>query len=203
MPLKALVIVIIILTVLMLLPLGFDGGYSGGRLTLGVRLGFLNIRLSPEMLKAPKLRKPKKTVIKEEPVTEKKRKEKVPMTRKELIRLAKIGLKALSRLRRKLRVDYIRIHYTFATGDPFTTAMGYGYSSAALSAVLPLLDEAFNIGERDINTSFDFLGEKPVFDCWLTMTIQVWEVLYVAAAFGIDYLKLKHKHKNEDRIRKE
>lgn len=200
---KAFVIVILILTVLLLIPIGVDGGYSGGKLVLGLRLGLLNLRIFPGSPKHKKLKKPKKTEVKKKPSTGETTKEKVPLDKNELISIAKIGLKALGRLRRKLHVDYLRIRYTFATDDPFNTAMGFGYSSAALGAIMPLVENAFDIGERDIGTSFDFLGNKPVFDCWLTLTIQVWEVFYIAIAFGIDYLKLKYKHKREDRIRKE
>ncbi len=119
------------------------------------------------------------------------------------MRLAKLGLKTLGRLRRKLHVDYLRIRYTFASDDPFKTAMGFGYSSAVLGSIVPLFDNAFNITERDIGTSFDFLGEEPAFDCWLTLSIQVWEVFYISAAFGIDYLKLRYRQKRDDRTRKE
>ncbi len=202
-PLKALIIVVLILTVLMLVPLGVDGGYRGERLILGIRVGFLNIRVSPEMLKPMRLKKPKKTIKEKESRTGEVEKKKVPFDKEELFRLAKIGLKALGRLKRKLHIDYLRIHCTFAADDPFTTAIGFASSSAALSSIVPLIDEAFDIGERDIGASFDFLSDRPVFDLWLTITIQVWEVFYIAIAFGFDYLKLKHRRNKEDRIRKE
>ena len=196
---KVLVIVLLVLTVLLLIPVGVDGGYSGERLILGIRVGFFNIRIFPKAKKRsePKIPKnPRKT--KDE--KEKKQKFRLPSDRKELESLIKIVLRALGRFRRKLRVDYLRIRYTFASEDPFTTAMGFGYSSAALGSIIPLVENAFDIGRRDIGTSFDFLSDKPVFDCWLTMTIQIWEVLYIAIAFGIDYLKLRHRQKREDRI---
>ncbi len=200
---KAFVIVILILTVILLIPLGVDCGYSGGKLVFGIRLGFFNIRLYPGKLTHRKPKVPRNKPVKKKPRQEDMQKEKVPLDKKELFRIAKIGLKALGRMRRKLHVDYLRIRYTFATDDPFNTAMGFGYSSAALGAIIPLFERAFDIGERDIGTSVDFLSDRPVFDCWITLTIQVWEVFYVATAFGIDYLKLKHKRKSEDRIRKE
>lgn len=200
---KALIIVILILTVLALVPLGIDGGYSGEKLVFGLRIGFLNVRIFPRRLPYIKFKTPKKTVLKKKSRTGDVQKEKVPLNKKELFRVAKIGLKALGRLRRRLHVDYLRIRYTFATDDPFNTAMGFGYSSSALSAIMPLFDNAFDIDKRDIGTSFDFLSDKSVFDCWITLSMQVWEILYVAAALGIDYLKIKYKHRKEDRIRKE
>ncbi|PKM73864.1 MAG: hypothetical protein CVU91_02115 [Firmicutes bacterium HGW-Firmicutes-16] len=199
---KAFVIVILILTVLLLIPLGVDCGYSGGKLVFGIRLGFFNVRLYPGKLTHQKRRTPKKKSVKKKQRQGDTQKEKVPLDRKELFDLIKT-LKVLARLRRKLHVDYLRIRYTFATDDPFNTAMGFGLSSSAMGAVMPLIENAFDIGERDIGTSFDFLSDRPVFDCWLTLTIQVWEVFYIALAFGTDYLKFNHKRKREDRIRKE
>ncbi len=205
---RALVIVLLVLTVLLLTPLGIDGGYKGKALILGIRIGFLNIRVFPRKKKhaKPKIPKKKKTPTQtgeasEPNGTEKKGKKQ--FDKETLKGLVKPALKALGRFRKKLHVDYLRIHYTFATDDPYKTAMGFGMSSVALGTILPLVENAFNIEERDIGTSFDFLSDKPEFDCWITTTIQVWEVLYIAIAFGIDYLKLKIKQKREARKGKE
>ena len=196
---------LLVLTVLLLIPLGIDGGYNGEKLILGVRIGLLNIRIFPRAPRhaEPKIQKKKVRKTRNGTQLPEKPSEKKPQMMKEYMALAKIGLKTLGRLRRKLHVDFFRLHYTFATDDPFNTAVGYGMSSAALGAIMPLLDEAFDIDERDIGTSFDFLSDRPAFDCWMTLTIHVWEVFYIAIAFGIDYLKLKLQQKKEDRMRKE
>lgn len=192
------------LTVLLLIPLGIDGGYNGKKLILLVRIGLLNIRIFPRAPKHTELKNPKRIEkTKNRKHLSKKSPQKKPQTMKAYKALAKIGLTTLGRLRRKLHVDYLRIHYTFATDDPFNTAVGFAMSSAVLGAIMPLVDEAFDTDERDIGTSFDFLSDRPTFDCWITLTIHVWEVFYIAIAFGIDYLKLKLRQKKEDRMRKE
>ena len=203
-PLKTLVIVLLILTVLLLTPLGIDGGIKGKNVILAIKAGFLNIRVFPKKKRQaePKIslkRKKRKPSRK----TAKAGEQKKPLTKTELISLIKIGLKALGRFKRKLRVDYLRIRYTFASDDPFNTAIGFGASSAVLSSVIPLVDSAFDIGERDIGTSFDFLSDKPVIDIWITTTIQVWEIFYIAIAAGIDYLRFKMKQKRDLRKGKE
>lgn len=199
-PLKALIIVLLILTVLLLTPVGVDGGYDGKNLVLAARLGFLNIRILPMRKKPKKLKisKPKKD-RKKSADDDAEPKKKKSFDFKEIKKLIPIALKALGRFRRKLRIDYLRIHYVFATDDPFKTAMGFGASSAALSTILPLIDNAFEINERDVGTSFDFSSNKSSYDVWLTMDIRIWEVFYIAIAFGIDYLKLKRKEKREDK----
>ena len=202
---KTLIIVLLVMTVLLLTPLGIDGGYNGKSLILGIRVGLFNIRVLPrkKKLTKPKIPKKKKMPKKPEESSDTGKKAKKPFDIKTLKSLIKPALKALGRFRKKLRLNYIRIHYTFASDDPYKTAMGFGMSSAALGSILPLVENAFDIGERDIGTSFDFLSDKPVFDCWITTTIQVWEILYIAIAFGIDYLKLKLKQRKDDREGKE
>lgn len=197
---KALIIVLLILTVLMLIPLGIDGGYREGRLILGVRAGMLNIRLLPGRKKWPglkKLKKKKNRNAAPEPEEETPKKKKLP-DRKKLTELIKMALKALGRFRRKLSIDFIRIRFTVAADDPFSTAMGYGAAGAALSALVPLIEEAFVIEERDISVSMDFLSGRAFFEFWITASIHVWEIFYIAAAFGIDWLKMKKTYKRKD-----
>ena len=202
---RTIIVVFLVLTVLLLTPLGVDGGYSGKSLILGLRIGFFNIRIMPRKKKQVKPKIPKKKKVPKH-TAENAKAEKTPKKSfdiKEIKPLIKPALKALGRFRKKLRLDYLRIHYTFASDDPFKTAMGFGISSAALGGVLPLVENAFDIGERDIGTSFDFLSDEARFDCWITTTIHIWEILYIAIAFGIDYLKLKFRQKREDRKGKE
>ena len=202
---KAFVIVLLVLTVLLLVPLGIDGGYSGEKLILRVRIGFLSIRIFPSSEKhaQPKIKKKKVKKRKLKPQRLENAPEKKKRTFIDYKALVKMGLKTLGRLRKKLHVDYLRLHYIFATDNPFDTALGFGLSSAALGAIMPLVDEAFVIDERDIGTSFDFISDRPAFDCWITLTIHVWEVFYIALAFGIDYLKLILWQKKEERMRKD
>lgn len=205
---EALIIVLLVLTVLLIIPVGIDGGYNGKSLILGIKIGFFNIRLLPKKKKPYKLekrKKPKKQKKQTEPNEnkEKEPKQKKPFDKEQLRSLVKFALKALGRFRKKLRVNYLRVHYTCASGDPFATAMGFGASNAVLNTIVPLLDDAFIIDRRDIGTSYDFLSDKPVFDFWITMTIQIWEILYIAIAFGFDLLMMKIKQKRKGQKRKE
>lgn len=197
---KALVIVLLVLTVLLLIPLGIDGGYRNGSLILGLKIGFLNLRLLPGRKRHREPKPPKISRLKRK---KKPKNEKKLLIHSDIKELALIALKALGRLRRRLQVDYLRFRYTLVGGNPFSTALGYGAGNAILGLFVPLFDRAFVIRERDIGLDFDFLSNGQSIDCWLTMTIQIWELLYVAAALGLDFLKIKWKHKKQDRLRKE
>ncbi len=202
---KALIIVLLVLTVLLIVPLGIDGGYNGKSLILGIKIGLFNIRVLPKKEKPLKLEKQRKPKKQKEPAKNKgkEQKQKEPLDKEQIRKLVKAALRALGRFRKKLRINFLRVHVTFATSDPFATAMGFGASNAVMSTIVPLIDDAFIIEKRDIGTSFDFLSDKPVFDFWITTTIQIWEILYIAIAFGLDLLKMKIKQKCKDRKRKE
>lgn len=181
---KTFLIIFIILSVLLLIPCGIDAGYDGRAFHLYARFGFINLKLFPKKEKPLKPKPPKPAKDKKE-----KKKEKPPMGKDEIFALIKMGLKSLGRFKRRLSVNYLRLHYTAAAGDPFKAAMAYGLGSTFMGTVVPLAEGAFNIKERDFSVSVDFLAEKPVFDFRLITSIQIWEILYIAFAFGIDFLK--------------
>ena len=192
-----LIIIFSVLSIISLLPLGIDGGYSGGALSLNIKLGPIIIKLFPRAQK-PKTAKPKKE--KNVPSDEaQKEKSKKPMDKTMLLGIIKEGFRAISRFRRKLSIDYFRFHYVFASDDPFETAVGFGRASAVTGVFLPMIDAAFNVKQRDVGFSMDFLADKPIIDVWITATIQVWELIYIAGAFGIGFLKLKRKENQENR----
>lgn len=193
---KTLLIILIVLTVIALLPFGVDGGLRGKKLFLSIKVGFLNIRILPNKEKRIKtfvLKKLRKTGKTDDFAEHDEKKSKKGFETKRMLDIIKPALKALGRLRRKLTVDYLRIHCTVATGDPAGTALAYGIASSAMGTVVPLVDSAFDIRNRDVGISFDFLSDAAGFDFWLTASFQVWEIIYIAAAFGIDLLKQKRK----------
>lgn len=196
---KVLLIIIIVLTVIALLPLGVDGGYKNGTYDLHLKIGFISFRILPEKKKKIKPKKIKKKKEKPEKEETAELKEKKRFDIRERFGIIKLALKALGRFRKKLSVDYIRVHYAFASNDPFKTAFGFAMANATVGAVFPLLDGAFKIKERDFIITTDFLAERPVIDAWLTASIRIWEIIYIAAAFGIDYLKHKIRQKRLSR----
>ena len=197
----AIIIIIAILSIIMLLPLGIDGGYCQGTVSVNAKIGPLLIKILPshkkEKQKSLKPKKEKNKKTKDEKKVDKK--SKIPMDKGFLLGIIKEGLRALSNFRRKLSMDYFRFHYIFASDDPFNTAIGYGKASAITGILMPFIDNAFNIKEKDFGYHCDFFIEKPVIDIWLTATIRVWELIYIAGVFLTAALKLYIKNRRKDR----
>ena len=189
---KAFFIVLLVLTVLALLPIGVSGGWATGQnVTLDVCIGFIRLHILPKKNAEPKAAKPAK------PKKEKKKGGLASLSKKGKLALVKAVLRALSRFREKLCVEYLRFHFTMASPDPFKTAMGFGISSGVAAGFVPLLDNAFDIEHRDVGPAFDFTSTKPRTDLWITASILLWQVIYIAAVLGIDYLKIKKQYATE------
>ncbi len=197
---KALIIILLILLLILLLPVGADAAFdnAGGRVR--VRAGPFSFKVfSLPKEEKPKKKKKKDRKPKEEKEKHKKEHRKKKLTVKDILAIAKMGLRALGRFFRHLSVDLVRLHLVFGGDDPYSSAMNYGYLSAGLGAVTPLAERAFRIKKRDIELGVDFDRPDLGYDVRLILTIQIWEILGIAFAFLFAFLKYKLKQRREQR----
>ncbi|NLT14173.1 MAG: DUF2953 domain-containing protein [Clostridiales bacterium] len=122
----------------------------------------------------------------------KQRKEKKEKARESVIKAGRLeSLKAqlpslkqaLSRLKRKLLIKELSIHYMAAGADPAATAMYFGAASAGYGMILPLIENNFNIKNRDLRTSVSFEAAEPYIYVKAILSLAVWEAVYVV--FGV------------------
>ena len=162
----------LVLTALNLLPVGVDAAYADDVFSLSARIGPFRRRLLPKPPEKPK-------------------KKSAPPDLKTILGLAKLGLQALDRFRQKLRVQLLRLVFVSGAPDPYDTALEFGYVNAALGALTPLAERALRIEERDIQTGVDFQAEQPRIDARIVCTIRIGQIVVIALAFGIGFLKQK------------
>ena len=168
--------VALVLTVLNLLPVGVDAAYADDVFSLAARIGPFRLRLLPNPPDAkPKKKKPPK------PKKEKPKKKSAPPDIRTILALAKLGLQALDRFRQRLREQLLRLVF--------------GYVNAALGALTPLAERALRIDERDIQTGVDFQAEQPRIDARIVCTIRIGQIVVIALAFGVGFLKQKRNAK--------
>ena len=159
-----------ILLILALLRLGIMVEYGKNGFKAWAQVGFLLITIYPEKVKRVKK------------VKEKKKTDMMPGSLKEFLDILPPIKNMLSRLRRKLLIKRLEIHYTAASKDPSNTAMIYGTANAAVSLIVPFLEEKFKIKNRDIQIFADFESEEQKIYVKTAITIAVWEVFYIAFA---------------------
>ncbi len=93
---------------------------------------------------------------------------------------------------RHIHIDDLAVYYTSAGDDPFDTVMNFGYVSAGMGVLTPILN-GLKVKNRDLRCDVDFSLDKPVIYIRAALNIAVWEILYVVfrlvAKFLSRYIK--------------
>jgi hypothetical protein len=175
----ALAIVIAVIILILLLRFGVSVEYGSYGLIVLARFGPLKLSVYPgkeikekkEVAKKPKKAKPEKAPDEKKPGMLKTLQDMVPAIKT-----------TLNRLRRRLLIKNLTLHYIAAGDDPSKTAMMFGASSAAFGGILPLLESNFRIKRRDLRASADFEAAQQYIYVYATVSLAVWEALYIAFA---------------------
>jgi len=203
----ALAIVISSLVLIALLRFGVIVEYSEAGFMMWAKAGFLRFKIiDPEKEKKPKEKKKKKPKKKEE-----KTKAFKPGL-KDVIKIIKTVRNALSRLRRRLLIKQLTLHFTSANDDPAKTAIMFGRANAVFYTITPIMKRNFRIKKTDLRASTDFEGKEQKIYAKIIISIAVWEVFYILFAFlpllgllfkgstkKIEDTKQKNKRKDEEK----
>ena len=197
-------ITLTILFLLAILPLGASVLYDEGGARVRIVAGPLKIQVFP-LKKKPKKDKSKQ----EKPKKEKKPKpvrepgepgysgepEKKGGSWTDFLPLVRVALDLLNDLRRKLRVNHLKLHLTMAADDPCDLAVNYGRMNASLAGLLTQLERFLVIKKRDVHVDCDFTATQTVILARLDLTITLGRILSIAVVYGIralmTYLKIK------------
>lgn len=201
-----LVLIIILLVVLVFfVPYGVDASYMGGAFTLRVKAGFLRFTLFPRkekprseaQLRRQEQRRAKRAARKAEKEAAAAAAPPKPKKKPDihfLLALAKMGLRAVKRLFRSFSIDFLLLHYVAATKDPYDTAMQYSYLGAAFHAISAMAGKSIRVKKSDVWLDADFVNETPQIEARLVLSLQLYKVVALAAAFGFEYLRWKKQH---------
>ena len=186
------IIAFCILFLLAILPLGASVLYDADGPRVRVVAGPLKIQVFP-MKKKAKKDKPKKE--KPKPAKEAKA-EKKPAPKPQtggswtdFLPLVRLALDLLNDLRRKLRVNELKLHLTMAGDDPCDLAVNYGRMNASLAALIAQLERFLVIKKRDVRIECVFTASETVILARLDLTITLGRILSIAAVYGVRGLK--------------
>ncbi len=213
-------IVLLILALLILLvffvPYGVDASYAQSVLSLYVKAGPLRFRLLPKkpktekQLEREKKREEKKAAKKRAKAEKKakakesleetqKVKEKKPLDLDFLLALAKMAVRAIRRFFRSFTIERLELTYVVATPDPYDTATQYAYLCGGLSALEPMAGSVIHVKKKDIRVGMDFTTEKALIEGRLVLTLQLFRIVHLAVAFGVEFIRWKIQ---QSRLRK-
>ena len=192
---KAALIVILVLLLLAMIWLGVEVRFWDSQLTVFVKVLFIRFKVYPGKKKAKKKpEKEKKDKKSREEVSHKVGKKK-PKKKPDIRELIRLGLDAAGRLKRKITVKELTLHYTAGSGDPSDTALQFGRVSAAVGILLPRICETFKVKRHDVKVDADFDLQKPRVELEAGVGMFLWQLIYVGAAALIDFLKIQNNDK--------
>ena len=185
-------IALAILFLLAILPLGASVLYDEDGPRVRIVAGPLKFQVFPMKKKAKKdkPKKPKKEPKKKPAAEGAKAKKPAPKPKSggswtDFLPLVRVALDLLNDLRRKLRVNELKLHLTMAGDDPCDLAVNYGRMNASLAALLAQLERFLVIKKRDVHIDCDFTASETVILARLDLTITLGRILSIAVIYGV------------------
>lgn len=186
-------VIFAILLFIALIRVGAKVRYSEDGFLVIARVFAFSFTVFPRPEKDGKAKKKKEPKQKQEKPKEKKKGGTVELLRKVL----EAAKKVLGRLKRKLRIDELTLHYVSGCDDPCDAAIKFGMASAGAGTIIPFLKNNFKLKRYDITTDVDFSGAGDRIYLELQLSLAIWEVIYIA--LGLIVL-LKGNGKKHDSI---
>ena len=196
------IILLAILVLLAVLPLGASVLYDEDGPRVRIVAGPVKFQVFPMKKKPKKAKKAKKEASPKKPKKQKGEEAQKPFPKpktggswKDFLPLVQLVLDLLNDLRRKLRVNELKLHMTMAGDDPCDLAVNYGRMNASLAALIAQLERVLVIQKRDVHIDCDFTANETVILARLDLTITLGRILYIAVRYGVQglmtFLKIK------------
>lgn len=188
-----LVGILLVLWLLGRIRVGAAAAYSEAGLFLSVKAGPARIQIlpAPTPKKEKATKKPKKTTDQPAaPGNTAKPKRNAKDTVSVVLRFLPLVGEAAGRFKRKIRIDYIKLHIIWGASDPAAAAKGYGAGNAAMGILWPVVEHNFKVKEHDLRVDVDFERTKPEFVGEAQITITIGQCFSLALILGMKALKI-------------
>ena len=185
---KVLLVILVILWLISLIRVGGRVRWGEAGLFAYLLAGPLKIQLFPGK---PEEEKPKK---KQKPPKEEKPKEKKPGPEgrpgalSRLMQLLPVVGQACGALKRKIRIDDLKLDLIWGAGDPAAAALGYGQANAALGMLWPILDNNFKVKRHSFQIGMDYGRTQPAVELEAALTFTVGQIVTLAVHYGVKAL---------------
>lgn len=199
------------------LPYGVDVGYADEVFRVGIKAGPIRVWLLPKkpLTEKQKQKAEAKKAKKEERRAAKAAKKAAAAKEKEIndavtvkpkpkldfdtvVTLLRMGSHAIRRFFRSFTVNFFQLHYTVACRNPYDTAVQYGMACAAAEALPALAGKKIRVLRRDIEIGADYTSEEPVIAVRIVLSLQLFRLVHLAVALGVEFLKWKINSRREE-----
>lgn len=188
---KIALIVLLALLVLLLLPFGALVRYDQEGFCAFVKVWLLKFRVYPPTEKKAKKEKAAKPSGAQDQAPAPPKEEPPKKGGKlELIRAALPLVKpALAGLKKRLTINRLELHVTWAGTDPADVAMGYGCANAALGTLWAVMEQNFKVKKSDLGVSVSFDDPSPTVYLHATVTLNLWKTLTLVLPLLVRFLR--------------
>ena len=198
---KIALIALLVLLALLLLPFGAWVRYDQEGFVAFVKVLFLRFQVypAPEKKKDEEKKQEQRPSEVQPPHSAEEKKEAPKKGGKlELVRSALPLVKpALVGLKKRLSVNQLDLHVTWAGSDPADVAMGYGCANAALGTLWAVIDQNFKVKKSDLGVSVDFDAPSPTVYLNATVTLNLWKALTLVLPLLVRFLRNYSRLKRE------
>ena len=213
-------VILALLALLFLLPYGVDVGYREEKFFLKVKAGPLRIPLIPAREKTPEekaareRKKQEKAAKKEEKRAGNAEKEggEAPKEEKtarckslfskagaaDYLELAGAALRAVKRIFRSFRTDYLYLRCTVSTPDPCDTALLYGRLCALVEILLDEKQGLLRVKKKDVYIDTDYLRGSIWAEGEIVISAALWRLVGAALILGVEFLRWRGALKKKD-----
>ena len=193
-------LVLLLLWLLGRIRLGGDVEYSAEGLRARVRFGVFHLTVFPMKKKPEEKKKPKEKKAKP---PEKTKKAKRGGGLERFKRYVSLGCEAAGALKRRIRIDDLKLDLLMAGEDAYKAAMGFGHVNAVLGMLWPLLDQNFEVKSHRFRTAVDFRKPKPEIYAYAAFSARIGQLISFAIRYGIKFFMLLRAAKKPAATKKE
>ena len=186
-----LIVLLVILLVFWLISLIRVGGrvrYGEAGLFVFVLAGPLKLQMVPAKPKEEKAKKKKKPKKEKKPKEKKPGPEGQPGTLSRLMQLLPVVGQACGALKRKIRIDDLKLELIWGGSDAAAVALGYGQANAALGMLWPILDNNFKVKRHSFQIGMDYGRTQPAVELEAALTFTIGQIVALGVHYGVKAL---------------
>ena len=186
--LKVLLTVVLVFWLISLIRVGGRVRYGEAGLFAFVLAGPLKIQLLPGKPKEEKPKKKKKPKKEKKPKEKKPKPEGQPGTLSRLMQLLPVVGEVCGALKRKIRIDDLKLELIWGGSDAAAVALGYGQANAALGMLWPLLDNNFKVKRHSFQIGMDYGRTQPAVELEAALTFTIGQIVALGVHYGVKTL---------------
>ena len=179
-----LLIVLLVLFLISLIRVGARVRYGEAGLFVHVLAGPVKIQVLPAKPKDETTKKKKK----KKPKKKKPKPEGQPGTLSRLMQLLPTVGEACGALKRKIRIDDLKLDLIWGGSDAAAIALGYGQANAVLGMLWPIFDNNFKVKRHSFQIGMDYERTQPAVELEAAATFTVGQIVALGVRYGVKAL---------------